>query len=458
MRDVVVLLIVLGATPFILGRAWIGILVWSWLSYMNPHRLTWGFAYSFPFAQFVAIVTIIALFFDKTPKRLPATSLMFVWGALILWMNVSTLTAIYPEAAAWEWDRTMKIMFVSLLTVMLIDTRKKLTAFIWVVALSVAFFGVKGGIFSLLGGGQSLVWGPPGSFFEDNNALGLVLVMTTPLLFYLSTLLKRPLFRWAMFAVMGFTALSVLGTHSRGALLAASAMVGMLWLKSPYKARTGIALLLLVPVLLYFMPDEWWERMQTIRSFREDSSAMGRINAWGFAINLALDRPLTGGGFQVFRPELFLRYAPEPLDFHDAHSIYFEMLAEHGFVGLGLFLALGLATLHTAARIVRRTRPHEELAWARVLASMIQVALCGYAVGGAFLGLAYFDLFYHLVAIIMITNKLVEARLAELEGHKSRPWDGRERRRRRRSDRKDTTTSPAPAPAPTTAAVTQRVS
>ncbi|MEO0422641.1 MAG: putative O-glycosylation ligase, exosortase A system-associated [Pseudomonadota bacterium] len=449
MRDLLVLLLVLGALPHVFSRAWIGVLVWSWLGYMNPHRLTFGFAYSFPFSQLVGLVTLIAFAFDKDKRALPATPLMFLWGAFIVWLNLSTLTAIYPDQAAWEWDRTMKIMLFCLLTVALINTKQKLIVLVWVVVASLGFFGVKGGVFSVLGGGHSLVWGPPQSFITDNNSLGMVLVMTMPLMFFLSTLVERKIFRLAIFGCMGLTALAILGTHSRGALLASVAMLTMLWWKSPYKGRTALVLIALMPVFFQFMPDEWWERMQTIRTYQEDGSAMGRLNAWGFAIRFAMDHPLTGGGFSVFSPELFMRYAPDPLDFHDAHSIYFEVLAEQGFVGLGLFLTLGVLTLLTAGRIIRLSKPHEELAWARSLAAMVQVSLTGYAVGGAFLGMAYFDLYYHLIAIVMIAERLVQEHLG-LVKVKSPSKDKERRKRRPRSQAP--VGGPLDAPAPTAGA------
>ena len=52
--------------------------------------------------------------------------------------------------------------------------------------------------------------------------------------------------------------------------------------------------------------------------------------------------------------------------------------------------------------------------WAGDLAAMCQVGLAGYAVGGAFAGLAYFDLPYHLMAIIILCKSIV--RHAEIEG------------------------------------------
>jgi probable O-glycosylation ligase (exosortase A-associated) len=169
------------------------------------------------------------------------------------------------------------------------------------------------------------------------------------------------------------------------------------------------------------MPDEFYERMDTIKTYNQDASAMGRINAWTFAWNLALDRPIVGGGFNTFDPELFKQYAPNPLDFHDAHSIYFEMLAEHGFVGLGLFIALFVAAFRNAGWLRRQAQDRPDLRWAGDLGSMVQVCIAGYAVGGAFLGLAYFDLPYHFVAFVVLARLFVERELAdtkELEAEK----------------------------------------
>ncbi len=61
MRDLVVTLAVFGLLPLILWRPWLGILAWSWLGYMNPHRLAWGFATTMPFALMVAMATLVGL-------------------------------------------------------------------------------------------------------------------------------------------------------------------------------------------------------------------------------------------------------------------------------------------------------------------------------------------------------------------------------------------------------------
>lgn len=414
MRDLLVTMLVLGSLPFIMMRPWIGILVWSWIGYMNPHRLAFGFAFNFPFAMLVAAVTFMALVFSRGEKRhFPLTPLTGVWLAFIFWMNVTTVFALNPEGAWAEWDRAMKIQLFALLTVYLINSEARVKALVWVIALSLGFFGAKGGLFSIASGGQYLVFGPPGSFFAENNTLALALIMTLPLVYYLQQNAPKRWLRWGMAGLIGLMMLSILTSHSRGALLAGSAMLAFLILKSRHKVRFAIAALIAVPLMLSFMPEKWFDRMSTISTYDQDASAMGRINAWYFAYNLALDRPVVGGGYLVFTPELFLEYAPVPDDFHDAHSIYFEVLGEHGFVGLGLFGLLGWLTFRSGSWVIRAAKERPDLVWARDLAAMIQVSLIGYAVGGAFLGLAYFDLYYHLVAITVILRHLVQTRLAE---------------------------------------------
>lgn len=134
---------------------------------------------------------------------------------------------------------------------------------------------------------------------------------------------------------------------------------------------------------------------------------MGRINAWHMAVNLAKDRVL-GGGYECFNiPLSFFLYAPNPADRHDAHSIYFEILGEHGFIGLFLFLLIAFLAWRTASSVIREAKKSETNKWLVDLCSMLQVSLVGYAVAGAFLGLAYFDLYYNVIAIIVLSRRVL---------------------------------------------------
>jgi probable O-glycosylation ligase (exosortase A-associated) len=410
-RDVALTAFIFGALPFVLWRPALGVFLWVWVSVMNPHRLTFGFAYDFGFAQLIAIATVLGLIFSRQPKHLAVTPVTVALFAMVVWMNVTTLFALDTTASLPMWERVMKIQIMIFVTLALLHSKQHVQVLIWILAGSVAFFAVKGGLFTLKGGGEHLVWGPWGSFIEDNNSLALATVMTIPLLRYLQLQATRRWVRYALLAAMVLSGLSALGSHSRGALLGIGAILAFLWVKSRTKVMTGLVLVMLVPVAIGLMPDKWEERMRSIENYQEDGSAMGRINAWGMAFNLAQDRPLVGGGFEIYNLEVFGRYAPNPTDLHSAHSIYFQILGEHGFVGLFLFLLVWLLVWRDAAWIDRQTRQREGWQWASDLARMVQVSLIGYAIGGAFLNLAYYDVPYNLLVALVVTRTLVERHL-----------------------------------------------
>jgi probable O-glycosylation ligase (exosortase A-associated) len=203
-------------------------------------------------------------------------------------------------------------------------------------------------------------------------------------------------------------AFSIIGSASRGAFLAVIAMGGFLVLKSRKRAVMILLLVILVPVGVAFAPQKYWDRMSTIETYKQDASAMGRINAWTAAINMANANPLTGLGFGAFTPYTFSIYAPIPDDVHDVHSIYFEVLGEQGWVGLMLYLTLLLMAYRMAGRTVRKAARFSEGTWHADLARMAQVCLVGYGVGGAFLGLAYYDLLYDIIAIVVLNHLVLD--------------------------------------------------
>jgi putative inorganic carbon (hco3(-)) transporter len=409
-RDIVVALVVFGCLPYILVRPHVGIMLWSWLGIMNPHRMTYGFAYDFPFSMIVGIATIIAFPFSKDTKRFPLMPITIVLAGWILWMTITNINALNPIEAWPYWLRVIKIQAMIIITLMVIRDKDKLNTLVWVVTLSLAFFGVKGGIFAIAHGGQYMVQGPMDSFISGNTEISLALTMVLPLMRYLQLYSPNKWISWGMFISMLLTALAIIASYSRGALLAAIFMGLFLWLKTTGRRKIVLAFVMIMAAvaMLTFIPDKWYEKMATIKTYEHDASAQGRLDSWRFAVNLANERPITGGGFQVFTPELFQRYAPKLERARDAHSIYFQVLGQQGYVGLAIFVLLGILTWWTASSIIKNCRSDERLRWAQDLAAMIQVSLVGFAVGGAFLSLAYFDVPYLLVTFVVLLKIVVQ--------------------------------------------------
>ena len=421
MRDFVIVLLVGMGSIAALRKPWIGIMVWTWLSIMNPHRYSWGFAFDAPLAAISAVTTLVGFAITRdraSPLKGGAVKMLVLFIVII---TISWLGGLGVEEDYPQWNKVMKVFFMTIIGLSLLHSKQHILALIWVAVGSLALLGAKGGVFTLATGGNYKVWGPPGSFIEDNNEFALALVMTIPLLPFLQMQLSARWQRYMMTSAMVLCAVAAIGSHSRGALLAISTMAVMLWWRGKSRFVGGVIMAVVAVLLVSFMPDEWTNRMATIEHYEEDRSALGRISAWWNAWNLAFRYPL-GVGFNAARPELFARFSPYPDFVHAAHSIYFQVLGNHGFPGLIVFLLIFLLTWKSARWLRLNAANIPQAKWASELGGMSEVALVGYAVGGAFLSLAYFDLPYVIMTVVVLARKWVETRAWEREPIYRRSW------------------------------------
>jgi putative inorganic carbon (hco3(-)) transporter len=417
MRDIALALIILSICLAALRRPWIGIIGWTWISLMNPHALTWHLN-TMPVAAAMAGSTLLGLVFTKDRRDFSITPETGVLIAFMLWMCITLPFSMNLDGSFVMWKRVMKIDLMILVSLVLLYSKKHLLTFVWVVAGSIGFYGVKGGLFTLLKGGAFLVWGPAG-FIEGNNELALALIVIIPLFRFLQLQVASKWGKRAITVTILLCIAAALGTYSRGALLALVAMGAALWWYGGRRIGMLLGVLLVSVVALMFLPEHWFVRMQTISDYQSDTSAMGRINAWLMTWNLASDR-FFGGGFEIYDLNAFALYAPDPTDVHAAHSIYFQVLGEHGFVGLFLFLTLWFLVWWNAGRMRKEGRSEPQTQWLSDLGAMCQVSLVGYAVGGAFLSLAYFDLPYNILVMIVLGRRWIKRR-AWLEPEETHP-------------------------------------
>lgn len=418
MRDIIITVVILGFVPFILRSPKIGAYVWAWLAMMNPQRAAYGFSRLIPFSHIVALATLVSLLFSRERRPFPVNSITVTQLLFLAWISITCLFAFNtPEIVFDRWIFVFKIHLMLLVTLMLIRGREKIERLVWVVTMSIGFYGIKGGVWTVLGGGSGRVWGPYGSMIEDNNALGLALVILVPFMYFLHQICTRRLIRIALIACIITTCFSILGSQSRGALLALLAMAFVLALKGKRPIKMSILLGSLLVVAILFMPESWSGRMETIQSYEQDASAMSRIYTWKTMWALALDRPLVGGGLASDNSVVFALYAPERVgDFVGggplvAHSIYFQVLGEQGFPGLMLYLLLGFFTWRKAGKIAKQTKDDPEFgSWTPLLMRMVQVSLAGFAVGGAFLSLVHFDLPYYIMSYVVLVDATLRER------------------------------------------------
>lgn len=423
MRDLIIVAICVFGSLVALRKPWIGVLVWTWLSLMNPHRYSWGFAYDAPLAAMSAACTLLGLMATRD-RRWPISNAPTAWFVVFMvWMTISWLAGLSPKDDYEQWNKVMKIDLMILVAIALLASKEQILGFAWVAVGSLALLGAKGGLFTIMTGGSYRVWGPPGSFIGGNNEFALALAITIPLMRFLQLQLQSKWGRHAMTAGMVLCAASALGSHSRGGLLAVSAMGLLMWWRGRNRLVGGIVIACVALLLVAFMPDQWGERMQTIETFEEDRSAMGRIAAWNLAWNASFHYPF-GVGFNAARQELFLAYSDYGLEYGTpvAHSIYFQVLGHHGLGGLAIFLIMWVVTYRWAGWLRVHGAQMPETRWVSDLGAMSQVSLVGYAVGGAFLSLAYFDLPYIVMVLVVVSRAWLEKRRWQTEIYPRRAW------------------------------------
>lgn len=412
MRDIALVIVIFGCVPVILRYPFAGVLVWTWISIGVPHQEAWGFSRSIPLNLIVAAATIGGWYFSKDRKLPPMHFIYWTFLLFLVWVTFDSFFAPDP-AWSWQyWDRCWKTIFLGFFAAAMATNKVRVHALVWVMVISLFYYSVKGGVFTLQSGGQFHVLGPPNSYIGDNNCLALAILMVLPFANYLRLQSRQKWLAIGTLAAMILSVVSIVGSYSRGAYLglAAVVLVGLFRTKRWF---LYIALVVALAVPVYnFMPESFHERVNSISDAKNDASFQGRLDAWEVAYKVAIDRfPMGAGFYGPQRHAIFHHYLPS-VDAHAAHSIYFQVLGEHGFVGLAIYLALIAAAFLAAARLRKLTRGVPELEWNYQLASMIQVSLVAFCVGGAALSLAYYDVFIMEVTLLLPLMKIARDTVA----------------------------------------------
>ena len=192
----------------------------------------------------------------------------------LAWMTFNSFFA-YDPAFSWPyWDRTWKTFLLGLVIAVTATSRTRIYALVWIVVISLFYYGVKGGIFTILTGGHYHVFGPSGTIISDNNQLAVALLMTIPFAAFLRNQVAdrrigllllagitfhrcncRHLFAWRFDWTRGLGLFMLLRVRNRFA----------------YLALAGIVLLFIVN----FMPAHFFHRADTIATATQDSSFEG---------------------------------------------------------------------------------------------------------------------------------------------------------------------------------------
>lgn len=424
MRDIVLIALLPFFIVAILKRPFVGLGLWIWTAMLNPNGWVFGVATSIRFNFIFAALTIGGYLVSKRKQRL---QLGLIGGLIFLflaWTLVSTFNAKSPSETAWsEWIKLTKIVTLFLFITLIIDRKLHIDFFLWSLIFSVGFFAVVEGLKYIVSAGGHNIEGLQGHILQDNNQLALAFAMLLPICFYILGEYgkKSWVLKLGLIGVITLIVTAIIGTNSRGGLLALASVGGYLFIKSKRKLLFFFLIVCIGSLMVGLIPEQWYNRMDTISNADSDASFMGRVVAWKLSFILASQNPLIGGGFKAL--EFFPVWAdlsrdfsqfsffysgnvlPDPLRGHAAHSIYFQVLGDHGFVGLIIFVLILVLSFLKAGEIAKKARLADGPVWLINLATMLRLSIFTYAVGGAALSFAYFDMIYSIYALVIVLEK-----------------------------------------------------
>ena len=415
MRGLFFFMVFVASLPLIFVSPFNGVIAWYIFSLGNFHTLIWGGPFAgLNYAYIIAILTCVSWALSRSEKKqVPMTRLVIMVLLFSIWITITSCFALAPGDLVWgKWLETEKILIMALVCYALTTTRDRLNQLIWAVVIALGFWGVKGAILSLLHGG-GMIHGPDQGRNADNNHFAVALILIVPLLLYRWQLAADRRVRWALMAMTVLVTLAIVFTYSRAGLLGLSAVGMVFWLRSRAKMPAALVLLVIGSCIYAFAPQAWFNRMGTIETYDEDGSAQARLTMWRQSLGIAASRPITGGGFNItlwpsaVNPLLRGTTIPKLTRARATHSSYFEVLSEHGYVGLVLFLLIGIYAWSNCSWLLRHARERPDLAWANLLGRMGQAALVGYWVGGAFSSLAYLDEYWAILFMFDAARRIV---------------------------------------------------
>lgn len=423
MRAAAVILIVAFGLLAMIRTRFAGLNLYVWFALFRPQEFAWGEVDSLRLSLVVAVTFIgssiaTGIFPDVTH---PLSFLMVLFLAPIL---LAQLTAVDP-AVGWFWFQVLlTIIVISLFSVRLTDTRKRFIWLLCIVAGSLGFFGAKYGVGYLIRGGVRFSQGT-GGMFGDNNDFALAVSRILFLVIAAAQNAPRWWARWAFAVAAPLCVIGIVSTFSRGGFLglAVGIVVFLCLQRRPLLAASVVTALVIGGLFVVPISNEYYQRMDTIRTFDEvdDASARSRLYFWGLAVEMVRDHPM-GVGLKNYEIN-YDRYDVSHGQYgrgRAVHSTHFQVLAETGYLGFLIYVGLiGISlTLAFRARRASSRAPGltpDERRFLFTCANALIASTAAFVAGGSFVSQLLNDLNWITFALVASFDRVSRQILAEAE-------------------------------------------
>lgn len=414
LRSIWLLLVFLSFLGLGAAAPFIATLGYVWVDTFQPQFVAYIILNQLPVSLIMGLMAFGTYFmFDRRhPPPMNLQTALHI--TMLLWTSATMLWAQVPDLAYMKFDVVWKTLLFTAFVPFVIRSRVQLEAFAQTYVFSLAANFVPFGAKVLLsGGGYGINLGlqSGNSGLSEGGLLSTVCLMAVPLALYLgkhSILLPRSkIVTLGYWSIAALAVICAIGTYERSALVGLVILAGYMWFRTRNKFAFGIAVILGACFLIYTASSSWDSRISTIGSYDTDDSALGRLEVWKWTLGFVATHPF-GGGFNCY--VLFGRAF---------HSIYFEVLGEHGYPGLAIFLLLIVSSYVTLYRTGKKASQYPELEWVREFCDALQSGMAVFLAAGAFIGIAFQPPFWYFIAMAISLRAYLVRSLSEA---KVVPW------------------------------------
>lgn len=261
---------------------------------------------------------------------------------LAMAMALSVPLSVWPSNSFRVVTDFLRTVLYYLLIINIIKDEKRLKGFVWMY-IAVSGYDAISSTLAYFGGSLMFAQGierAESLSGADPNTLAVNLVLALPFMAFAFVWTKNKFLRLGLVALAVASVVTVSLTGSRAGVIGLVLALFFIWLLSPKRIVTASVFILVLALGWVALPDQYKTRYSSIFKSEVDESTQGRFDAWKAGVNMFVARPLTGVGVGNFA----VAYASG--DYSDrgswlkAHSLYVQLIAELGIVGVLAFVPL----------------------------------------------------------------------------------------------------------------------
>ncbi len=370
---------------------------------LRPQDLSFNFLANKPIALFVTLFFFMSLIINWKKWNIPSFKTHpILLVSFIVWITLTTMQAEFPASAWYKHDYAYKTILFALFVPFVLKEKAQYEFAISIIIFAAAFYFITAGmttVFETTYYGRRLIHTRVGdTMMTESSTLAMTAVMILPLIYFLikeiSFAKKIPFLKTLMWLTCFAALMTIIGSHARTGVVGLGILGLIVIYKSKHKLKLSLAVLIIGIFSLSFASSSWKDRMLTITESQTESSALGRIVVWRWTLDYVADRPVFGGGFMSYQANAgqlreFNDDGPE-IDYKESsgkafHNIYIEVLGEHGYVGLFIFLLILYHTWNQNNFVYKNSSSD----WFKLAAKSNNISLLVFCSCGMFIGVAF---------------------------------------------------------------------